>query len=76
MAALCHFDIKHHSSQGDLLVCLHAYFKDVSIESEIGQPFLKMRYYIYRLLHRYPTKNVWEIWPIKINFGSLNTRIG
>ena len=30
----------------------------------------------YRLLHCYSIDNVWEIWPIKIDFGRPNAEIG
>ena len=30
----------------------------------------------YRLLHCCPIENVWEIWPIKIDFGRPNAKIG
>ena len=30
----------------------------------------------YRLLHCCPIENVWEIWPIKIDFGRPITEIG
>ena len=30
----------------------------------------------YRLLNCCPIENVWEIWPIKIDFGQSNAEIG
>ena len=30
----------------------------------------------YRLLHCCPIENVWEIWPIKTDFGQPNAEIG
>ena len=30
----------------------------------------------YRLIHCCPIENIWEIWPIKIDFGRPNAEIG
>ena len=37
--------------------------------------FFKNRIF-YRLLHCCPIENVWEIWPIMIDFGRPNAEIG
>ena len=47
----------------------------LEIKSEVGQSFFNDEIF-YRLLHCCAINNVWESWPMKINFDRPNAKIG
>ena len=61
-------------SNSNVLTDLHVYRIHTAPE---GRTSMLAKYWIfYRLLHCCPIENVWEIWPIKIDYGWPNVEIG
>ena len=61
--------------QANLCNCLEEHSTVLEIRIRNWSAVFKDRIF-YRLLHCCPIKNVWEIWPIKMDFGWLNAKIG